>query len=769
MNRFICYLCLALSIYVFGCDTGRDLKQAAGLAEAESAQQGPAVIYDPLLKPVAEVPFPNDLLLESTDSTVTGMRWNISTEAPTYVERRLRRQLNRLDGFGPFAPITVSFNGPLDLATVDDNSVMVVNIEPGHKNEGKVAFLDLGRGYFPAEAARIRAYWGYDPKKDLPDFLMGEDNEVDLDGDGVAERIYHYDFSTNTLMLRPVVPVDQGARHAVLITRGVRGWTNATPTSEPSAPVRSPFELKAHAAQAPDVARAAELVGLALDDLAFGWTFTTANMASDMTHIRRGLYGQGALKRLGEDFKPTFSEVRALEDLNEFTILGAADIELDPRDHPYTLQPQVLADIMDVLSNVLPMISGGLNNVDYVVFGSYESPDVRTGEHKSLGLNTFTGEGDVGVATVPFMLSVPKETDVHKPPFPVVIYFHGTNTSRLEMLAIMDSLARQGVAGLSIDEAGHGPIVADLPFLFEDSDLAPELLELAVPVLAEFMAPHRWEEFQDLSTSEAMVKLKEIPLFAEFGVIGRAEDANGDGIATSGESFFSADPFKLCGSFQQDLVDFFQLVRILRGFEPSKMPAALDEPRAAPTERLMENIMAGDFNADGVLDIGGPNVHLGTAGTSLGGFHAIMAAAVEPEISVSTPIVAGAGFGDVMLRTRLSMVSEPIYHEIFGPLVVGCPDKEGGVFISLNNEADRCNLDAAKQNSFAHIPNVMSKSRILLENLDNGEVREVVSGEDGGFSLGIESDRWDQLQITLGKAILTLSQFMGALDLEKPI
>ena len=61
---------------------------------------------------------------------------------------------------------------------------------------------------FPAEAARMGVL-GYDPKKDLPDFLMGEDNEVDLDGDGVAERIYHYDFSTNTLMLRPVVPVDQ--------------------------------------------------------------------------------------------------------------------------------------------------------------------------------------------------------------------------------------------------------------------------------------------------------------------------------------------------------------------------------------------------------------------------------------------------------------------------------------------------------------------------------------------------------------------------------
>ena len=515
--------------------------------------------------------------------------------------------------------------------------------------------------------------------------------------------------------------------------------------------MRSPFELKAHAAQVSDVSRALELVGITTSELAFGWTFTTANMASDMTNIRKGLYGEGRLKDLGENFEPKFSEIRALEDLNEFTILGAGDIELDPSDHPYTLQPQVLADIMDVLSNVLPMISGGLNNVDYIVFGSYESPDVRTGEHKSLGLNTFTGEGEVGVATVPFMLSVPKETEQHKPPFPVVVYFHGTNTSRLEMLAIMDSLARQGVAGLSIDEAGHGPIVSDLPYLFANSNLAPELLELAVPVLAEFMAPHRSEEFENLSTSEAMRKLKEIPLFAEFGVIGRAEDANGDGIATSGESFFSADPFKLCGSFQQDLVDFFQIVRILRGFHPDKIPEALSEPRKAPTERLMQNIMAGDFNADGVLDIGGPSVHLGTAGTSLGGFHAIMAAALEPEISVTTPIVAGAGFGDVMLRTRLAMVAEPIYHEIFGPLVVGCPDENGGILLSLNNEADECKLSTALETSFAHIADVKPEAVVRLRNLHNGEVREVTSAGDGGFAVSVESDRWDQLQVEVSK------------------
>jgi hypothetical protein len=734
---------------VLGCDTGAEAKKAAGLAAEHPGESGPSVVHDSLNQPVPEVPFPNDLLLHPTDTTATGQRWNISTQAPTHLERRLRRQLNTLDGFGPFAPIALSFDGPIDLKTVNDDTVLVVNIEEGHKHEGRVAFLDLGRGYFPAEATRVRAYWGYDPMEALPDFLLGEKNHADLDGDGTEERIYHYDFATNTLMLRPVMPLDQGATHAVLIMRGVRGWSSEALKSEASQPVRSPFENKAHAAQTKDVARALELLALESTDLAFGWTFTTAHMAQDMVNLRRGLYSDGPLKRLGSDFKPTFSEIRSLDDLNEFTIYGAGNIKLDPTDHAYTLQPQVLSDIMDVLGNVIPMISGGLTNVDYVVFGSYESPDVRTGEHKGLGLNTHTGEGEVGVATVPFMLSVPKETEKHKAPFPVVLYFHGTNTSRLEMLAIMDSLARQGVAGLSIDEAGHGPIVSDLPLLFEGDSLTPELLDLAIPVLVEFMAPHRVDEFMGLTTYEALAKLEEVPLFAEFGVIGRAEDTNGDGIAASGESFFSADPFKLCGSFQQDLVDFFQLVRILRSFDQSKVPDAIANPREASVDRLMQNLMAGDFNADGVLDIGGSDVHLGTAGTSLGGFHAVMAAALEPEVGVAAPIVGGAGFGDVMLRTRLSMVAEPIYHEIFGPLIVGCPDGEGGVYLSFNNDADECKEAAAQEHSFAHIPSIAPESVVTLTNLYNGQSKEVTSYPDGGFSVSVESDTWDQLEIQL--------------------
>ena len=63
---------------------------------------------------------------------------------------------------------------------------------------------------------------------------------------------------------------------------------------------------------------------------------------------------------------------------------------------------------------------------------------------------------------------------------------------------------------------------------------------------------------------------------------------------------------------------------------------------------------------------------LSLAGTSLGGIHAVLGAAMEPEIKTVTPIVAGAGLADVMTRSGLHFILEPLFEQILGNLVVGC-------------------------------------------------------------------------------------------------
>jgi hypothetical protein len=735
-----------LMLVIAACQTGIDPRHSAGLTFDDPMPYGPQVVFDPLAKPVPEVPIPNDLLLRPKGQQTL---WNVSTHAPTKLERQLREHFNTLDGFGPFAPIMVTFDGPIALETVTDDSVLVVNIEEGHPREGHITMMDLGRGYYPNRMTSVRAYWGHDPKKDVPDFLLGADNKYDLNGDGTSRRVPHYEMETNTLILRPAVPLDQGAQHAVLITRDVLGHTAENDGNSGLAPVRSPFLYKAHAAQTEDVARALTLIGRDTSDLAFGWTFTTGRMEKELVALREGLHGRGVLAHLSQEFPPVFSEIRPNEDQNELALLTGDDsLAQDPTDHGQILQVEILGQIMDFISSVQPVLSGGLQNVDYVVFGSFESPGIRTSD-RLMSIDTQTGAGEVDRATVPFMISIPKTTAKHKPPFPVVLYFHGTNTSRLEMLAIMDAFARQGVAGFSFDEVGHGPIIPHLPLLLQEQGIEPSLVELAIPVLVELLAPHRVDEFSLLTSDEAVEHAKTIPLFAEFAAIGRAEDLNGDGIAVSGESFFAANPFKQCAAFHQDVVDFMQAVRILRNFDPANVPPALPNPRKASTESLQAHLMAGDFNGDGILDIGGKDVHIGTAGTSLGGFHSIVAAAVEKEVSVVSPIVAGGGIMDVVFRSKLRMVTEGIYHETFGPFIVGCPDENGGVHLTFNNDADMCKPGPTQRHSFAYISGVRPDMNVTLRNLVNGVELSATVNPEGGFSVGIEADRWDQLQIII--------------------
>ena len=73
--------------------------------------------------------------------------------------------LNRLDGFGTLAPITVQFEGSIALETVTDESVLVVNVEPGHPRAVSrpitvaQAIGHLPRGVQGAHGRQIIAAW----------------------------------------------------------------------------------------------------------------------------------------------------------------------------------------------------------------------------------------------------------------------------------------------------------------------------------------------------------------------------------------------------------------------------------------------------------------------------------------------------------------------------------------------------------------------------------------------------------------------------------
>lgn len=744
---------LLLTLLLAGCISGGE---DPGIPVEKGVTHGPAVVFDPLRLPIPEIPFPNDLSLRPSTETASGMAWNVSEIQPSEHRSRVRRLLNQLDGFGPFAPIFVSFDGPLDLATVTEDTVMVVNIEPGHPREGERVPLDLGRGQFPLDM-RPGSFYGMDPLADQPDLLLPPDNVYDLDGDGTPERVTHYEAATNTLILRPMLPLAQGARHAVIITRGVHG-TNARGAR---APVRSPFPFKSHAAQAKHVRRGLELAGVSAGDLAFGWTYTTADVVTPMVRLREGVHGRGPLARMAEIAPPRILRI------HDTSIEHDADGKTypeDPRDHRFILQAEFFGRIMQLVSQVQqdPLYAIKFDNVDYFVFGTFQSPDLRTSDHRDIELNTFTGEGEIRAGEVPFLISVPKARKGHQPPFPVMFYFHGTGTSRIESLAFADAAARQGIAVMAFDEVGHGPLIPDLPTLLEKEPGLATKLNLLIGLLAQVLVPHRVAEFTGLPFEEALPKFKEIGLFAELAVHGRNEDMDGDGYADTAEGFFFADPFRQCSSFWQDTVDLMQLAHIVRSLDPAKVPKkAHPNPAQATADELMPYLLAGDFNADGVLDIGGPGVPFSVAGTSLGGFHAVLTAAVEPEITTVSPIAAGGGFADIMLRSTLRNITQRIFLDVFGTVIVGCPDGAGGLVLSQGDDTDQCRK--LEDTGFASIEMVPPGTAVVLTNPRNGQTTTTEVNEQGGFSAAVETDRGDEIEVRIGAQRFTVvARFDGA-------
>ena len=191
-----------------------------------------------------------------------------------------------------------------------------------------------------------------------------------------------------------------------------------------------------------------------------------------------------------------------------------------------------------------------------------------------------------------------------------------------------------------------------------------------------------------------------------------------------------------------------QLVRVLRNLDPDAVPSTpLTDPAQATVEQLMPYLLSGDFNADGVLDIGGPDVALTMAGTSLGGIHSVMSAAMEPEVKTVSPIVAGGGLLDIMTRSGLHFILEPLFLDVFGSLVVGCTDDEDNLYLSQGNDAERCRKP--EQDSFAMTDELPMGTPVRLENLSNGRIATGTINRKGGFALAIEADRGDPLEITL--------------------
>jgi hypothetical protein len=689
---------------------------------------GPLVVWDLDAEPLPEIPFPNDLATRADPSSPTGRRLDIPLRgAVTRHERLTRERVNRLEGFATFGTIAVAFDEPLDLGNIiarhhhdsdpANDTVLLINVDPRSRRFGEQVPLDLGQGSFPEPAAKLDMYWERDPRRGVESLIFdttdedangngqldpGEDTDSDgyldvpnmhpVDGDPLDDIVSFYERVTRTLLARPLVPLEQETRYAVVLTRHLRG--------EDGEPVRSPWAYVNHGRQTAALDPLRQILprlGLGLEDVAFAWSFTTQGPTRDLEALRAGLYGHGPLARLAQEFPAQLTLLPATSDSKNPYLVPTKKIQ-EPLSAFSSL---IKAGVLEITPDGKQVLIDSLNNVEYFVVGEVTGPNLlvdRDGDGGELDevweVDRRGGSAVYASHAIPFMCAIPR-ADRGQPPFPVAVYAHGYGSTRLEMLAFAGNIARYGIATCTIDAVAHGL----------KAEEQHHLLKLGLTAY-------------DLG-----------PLFDAI-YPGRGLDANNDGLPESGDGFVSADLFNTRDNIRQTVLDILVLIRALRSFDGVRRSSQDLDGDGQPE-------IAGDFDADGRVDLAGPDAPTYTWGTSLGGITSAVVAGVEPAITAASPQAVGGGLVDIARRTDQSPVRHSVVQRLIGPILVGRPTGTPG---EVEVRALATSGSDYERLTIAHLAEVAPGDRVELENLANGERHTAYVLADGGFHIQIPAD-----------------------------
>ncbi|MDB4933967.1 MAG: hypothetical protein JWP87_939 [Labilithrix sp.] len=774
------------------------------------AGDGPMVKFDVAHRPLPEVPLPNDLATFADPTSRTGRRINVSLVAPTFMERNAREDFTSMEGWGISSPISVAFDraagadpreAAIDLEDVasrmqgdehdlSNDPFYIVNL-----TTGLPVFVDVGNGYYPVTLRDPFRYFPNDPKAGesnlafetveeglgLPQSAYRPDLDNDFDGvldhpntlgtkgiAGVDNLLTWYERETDTLIMRPVVPLDEKTEYAVVLTDRLRGGNRQ--------PIRSPFESIHHPSQRKGIARLADVLrekrlanyfgdiaGTGLDHVAFAWTFTTQPTHEDMRLLRDGLYGTGPFARFATEYPAVFDVKQSAgqrpagepQDLSSEVCQKRAGFGQSPyvvkvndpdiKDSFHTFFKEVFGlDAGDLIA-----VEKGFENIDYIVVGTYKTPYLM-GDPASRDPDTRfhvdfrTGQGDVRPDTVQWFLSVPKK-DPHKAPKPAPVAFwgHGVTGHSDEILFYAGDYAKQGIAMFGYNNPEHG-------LVFDETDEALATSKLFGNCLVPFL-----DAFKN----------------------GRAHDLNGDGKPDSGWFWWTAHIFHTRDNVRQGILDGMQALRILRTFG---QPGTIDYNNDGKIDPV------GDFNGDGTPDVGGPDVPYFAAGESLGGIMSGIQGGIDPYVVASAPMSGGGSLAlDVGFRSY--GVVEAVTAQLMGPLVFAVPPSERpdddkksihqmgsrcamtqrSVRIVVNEGDDNHELEIACLNP----DELGERMTVVVENVNNGEVRCARTEKDGRFRVPIPSSTNDRLDIQIYNAADVVQSYDGCklLDGDIPI
>lgn len=771
-----------------------------------TSDRGARVVWDLGATPLPEIPLPNDVATYPDPTSPSGRRINASMVAPTTLESELRETFDTLDGWGTFAPITVRFDAPLDIAELMErqggaaygasawprHAIYLVDLETGEP-----VALDFDGGNFQLALPSRGLYFPFDPRANEGNLIF-ETVEEDLDGDGVLdpgedtdfdgvldhpntldgttgtspeatedEVIPFYERETETLRIRPVVPLDPSTRYAVVLTDRLLG--------EDGAPVRSPFATPHHLSDAEALAslpahfRAhADLYGDLADrgfgGVAFAWSFTTASVTRELDELRDGLYGRGRFAYLADEFSPDLYAATG----RGGTCSPSGNLAIIPFEELRPVVEMLGASLFGGAADVDALL-GTYDQVSHLVIGFFESPYLlgdpdRPDETSRWDLDALLRDHERGVPTphelVPMLIIVPRETETSRQPFRVAFYSHGYTGLNLEALGFGGMLARNGIATVAIDDDGHG--------LF----FAPGLVNAIQSVLGSYC-------LRPLGRSLA---------------IHRARDLTGDGVPDSGGNFWSANIFHTRDSVRQSVLDHLQAIRILRHFgreSPSGERRFVQRSltaRGTTVEALADldgdgtAELAGDFDANGVVDFGGWSGAYHAWGESLGGIISSLFTGTEPMIRNVAPTSGGGGLLDIGVRSRIGAVRSAVFLRTFGPFVIGqpssgpsgttqCPAGTLAVqaLFALANEETRMDLRCLPIDGGVGTGQIAEGDVVVLRDLSNGLSRCAGVATDGAFRVAVPVDARDRLSIEIYRDAALRWDYEHCVDPARPL
>lgn len=371
-------------------------------------------VFDPASGDPSKVPIPTNLFLSGT----TDLTLNIPVSDPNNYADPLVA-LNGLDGFSTVAPWATNFSQAIKADTVNPNAVKLFQVRLSGPGGAVLAIeneLVFGRDFVAVAKDSAVNIVPLRPLQEMTSYMAVLTNVItDQKGNAATpDRTYF-------LAKRTAALVDANG--------------NSTDPLINSATARSLEPLR-QLVNSQEVAAATQ--GISRDDIVLSWVATTQSITPVMSAVK-------SISRPG-------AAMFGASGLNTSAVGGAgiADIYIGTMATPYYLGTPTAA-------NPTAALTGRWQAAP----GAYITPFADFGLDPTSTHVTVANPIPVATSTqnIPVLLTVPNAgSGMSKPAagWPVLIFQHGITRSRLDMLALADTMASVGYAVVAIDLPLHG-------------------------------------------------------------------------------------------------------------------------------------------------------------------------------------------------------------------------------------------------------------------------------------------------------------------------